>query len=73
MFDREDEGEAYAAIAKAISAEPDNDINILGQPKLDLEPQVRLCPGYNYVIHGDVRVSWSSDSDGRVLQCLHLL
>jgi len=58
VFDREAEGEAYAAIAKHIST--DTDINILGQPNLHLEPQVRLCPRYNDVILGDVRVRWSS-------------
>jgi len=57
VFDREAEGEAYAEIARKIST--DTDINILGQPKLQLEPQVRLCSRYNYVIHGNARVRWS--------------
>jgi len=57
VFDREAEGEAYAAIAKHVSA--DTDVNVLGQLKLHFEPQVRLCPRYNYVIRGNVRVGWS--------------
>ena len=57
MFDREAEGEAYVEIAKNIST--DTDINILGQPKLHLELQERLCSSYNYTIHGNVRVCWN--------------
>ena len=59
VFDREDEGEAYAEIAKQISTDLP-DINIIGQPNLHLELQERLCPGYNYTIPGNVRVCWSS-------------
>jgi len=55
VFDRQADGEAYASVSKHTST--DADANIIGQPKLHIEPQVRHCPRYNYVIEGDVRVS----------------
>jgi len=55
VFDREADGEAYASVRKHILMNAD--VNILGQPKLLTEPQVRHCPGYTHFLHGDVRVS----------------
>jgi len=54
VFDREAEGECYASLRKQISTE--TNVNIIGQPQLHIEPQVRCCPSYNHFIMDDVRV-----------------
>jgi len=57
VFDREAEGEAYASVKKLILT--DADVNILGQPNLHFEPQVRLCSKYTHFLEGGVRVGCS--------------
>jgi len=54
VFDREAEGEGYASVRKHILMNAD--VNVLGQPKLPIEPRVRHCPRYTHLLHGDVRV-----------------
>lgn len=52
VFDREDEGKAYESVKQHAST----DVNLLGQPKLQIEPRVRFCPRYTQFLDGDVRV-----------------
>jgi len=54
VFEREDDGEAYASVRKHILMNAD--VNILGQPPLHIEPRIRYCPRYTHVLHGNVRV-----------------
>jgi len=54
VFDREAEGKAYESVKKQVLT--DADANILGQPQLHIEPQIRHCPRYTNVLSGNVRV-----------------
>jgi len=65
VFDREAEGEVYAAARQRLLAKAD--FNILGQPNLNIEPRVRYCPRYNHFLHGDVRVGLSSILTGHIV------
>jgi len=54
VFDREAEGKAYESVNQHFLTGAD--VNIIGQPKLHFEPQVRHCPKYTHVLHGNIRV-----------------